>query len=55
MHGNNIHIPIKHDFNYFMLEKFILMQRRNCRIMWLIVADKDTISISDDLELQIFH
>ena len=45
---NNSHIPIKHGNNYFMLDKFILMQHRNCKIVWLIMADKDTISMSDD-------
>ena len=40
-------MPIKHDYNYFMLDKFMLMQCRNCKIMWLIMADKDTISMSD--------
>ena len=30
-----------------MQDKFILMQRRNCKIMWLIVIDKDTISMCD--------
>ena len=30
-----------------MLDKFILMQCRNCKIMWLIMTDKDTISTSD--------
>ena len=24
------------------------MQCRNCKIMWLIIAEKDTISMSDD-------
>ena len=26
-----------------MLEDFILMQCRNCKIMWLIMSDKDNI------------
>ena len=30
-----------------MLDKFILMQCKNCKIMWLIMTDKDTISMSD--------
>ena len=30
-----------------MLDKFILMQCRNCKIVWLIVTDKHTISMSD--------
>ena len=30
-----------------MLNKFILIRCRNCKIMWLIMADKDTISMSD--------
>ena len=30
-----------------MLDKFILMQCRNCRIVWSIMTDKDTISMSD--------
>ena len=30
-----------------MPDKFILMQCRNGKIMWLIMADKDTISMSD--------
>ena len=30
-----------------MLDKFILMQCRNCKIAWLIVTDKDTISMLD--------
>ena len=30
-----------------MLEKFILMQHRNCKIMWLIMTDKDNISVSE--------
>ena len=49
MYGNNvfIYIPIKHDYNYFMLHKFILTQCRNCKIMWLIMTDKDTISMPD--------
>ena len=29
-----------------MREKFIRMQRRNFKIMWLIMAGKDTISMS---------
>ena len=39
-----MHIPIKNDCNYCLLEKLILMQRRSCR---LIMTDKDTISVSD--------
>ena len=31
-----------------MLDKFMLMQSRKCKIMWLIMTDKDTISMSDD-------
>ena len=31
-----------------MLDKFVLMQCRNREIMWLIMKDKDTISMSDD-------
>ena len=34
-------------YSYFMLNKFILMQCRNFKIMWLIITDKDTISTSD--------
>ena len=30
-----------------MLDKLILMQSRNCKIMWLIMTDKDTTSMSD--------
>ena len=30
-----------------MLDKFILMHCRNCKIMWLIMTDKDTVSMSD--------
>ena len=30
-----------------MLETFILMQCRNRKILWLIMTDKDTISMSD--------
>ena len=30
-----------------LLDKFILMQCRNCSFMWLIVTDKDTISMLD--------
>ena len=30
-----------------MLEKFTLMLCRNCKIMWLIMADKNTLSTSD--------
>ena len=30
-----------------MLSKFILMQCRNCKIMWLVITEKDTISMSD--------
>ena len=30
-----------------MQDKFMLMQCRNCKIMWLIVSDKDTVSMSD--------
>ena len=30
-----------------MLDKFILMQCRNCKILWLIMTDKDTISMPD--------
>ena len=30
-----------------MLDKFILMQCRNCKIIWLIMTDKDTFSMSD--------
>ena len=42
-----MHIPIKNDCNYCLLEKLILMQRRSCKVMWLIMTDKDTISVSD--------
>ena len=45
--GDHIHIPIKHDYNYFMLDKFILRQCRNCKIMWLTMTDKGTISLSN--------
>ena len=31
-----------------MLDKFVLMQCRNRKIMWLIMTDKDAISMSDD-------
>ena len=31
-----------------MLDKFVLMLCRNCKIMWLIMTDKDSISMSDD-------
>ena len=41
MYGNNSHLPIKHDYNHFMLDKLISMQWRNCRIMWLLITDKD--------------
>ena len=30
-----------------MLDKFILMQCRNCKILWLIMTDKNTDSTSD--------
>ena len=30
---------------YLILDKFIQMQGRNCKIMWLIMAGKDTILI----------
>ena len=30
-----------------MLDKLKLMQCRNCKIVWLIMTDKDTISMSD--------
>ena len=30
-----------------MLDKFIPMQCKNCKIMWLIMTDKDTISVFD--------
>ena len=30
-----------------MPDKFILTQCRNCKNMWLIMTDKDTISLSD--------
>ena len=30
-----------------MLDKFILMQCKNCKIMQLIMTDKDTSSMSD--------
>ena len=30
-----------------LLDKFILMQCRNCSCMWLIMIDKDTISMLD--------
>ena len=30
-----------------MLDKFILMQCRNFKIIWLMMTDKDTISMSD--------
>ena len=30
-----------------MLDNFLLMQYRNCKIMWLVMTNKDTISISD--------
>ena len=38
-------IMISH-YNCFMLDKFIIMQCRNGIIMWLIMTDKDTISMS---------
>ena len=38
-------MPIKHDYNYFMQDKFIPMQYRNRKIMWLIMTGKDTMSI----------
>ena len=48
MYGNSIFkYLLKHNYNYFILEKFILMQCRNCKIMWLIMTDQDTISTSD--------
>ena len=34
-----------------MLDKFILIQCRNCKIMWLIMRDKDTVSIYDGYSL----
>ena len=40
-------MPIKDDYNYFLLHKFILMQHRYCMIMWLIITDNDAISMSD--------
>ena len=39
------HIPIKHHYKYFMIDKFIQMQCRNCKIMWLIMMDKDTVLV----------
>ena len=30
-----------------MLDKLILMQCKNCKIIWLIMTDKDIISIPD--------
>ena len=30
-----------------MPDKFLTMQCRNCKIMWLIMADKDTIPVPD--------
>ena len=30
-----------------MLDKFILIQCRNCKLLWLIMTDKGTISMSD--------
>ena len=30
-----------------LLDKFILMQCRNCSFMWLIMTDKDSISMLD--------
>ena len=30
-----------------MLDKFIPVQCRNCKIMWVNITDKDTISMSD--------
>ena len=38
-----------------MLDKFILMQCRNCKIIWLIMTDKDTISMSDDHSFSNYH
>ena len=39
---------MKHDYNYFMFDKLILMQLSNCKMIWLITTDKDTILMSDD-------
>ena len=47
MYDNNSDIPIQNDCNYFMLDKFVLMQCRNCKIEWLIMSDKDTVSMSN--------
>ena len=42
-----IHKLIKQDYNHFMLDKFILMQCRNYKIMGLIMINKDIISMSN--------
>ena len=31
-----------------MFDKLILMQLSNCKMIWLITTDKDTILMSDD-------
>ena len=31
-----------------MFDKLILMQLSNCKMIWLIMTDKDTILMSDD-------
>ena len=31
MYGDNIVISIKHGYNYFMLDKFVLMKCRKCK------------------------
>ena len=36
-----------------MPDKFILMQCRNCKTMWLIMTDKYTILMSDGHTLQL--
>ena len=38
-----------------MLDKFILMQCRNYKTIWLIMTDKDTISMSDGHSFPIDH
>ena len=39
---------MKHDHNYFLQAKFILIQCRNWKTMWLIISDTDTVLMSDD-------
>ena len=38
-----------------MLDKFILMQCRNYKTIWLIMTDKDTILMSDGYSFPIDH